>query len=203
MKHTRSLLLATLLPLAACSSGTVKDTLGLNRAAPDEFRVVSRPPLSVPPQFNLRPPSASDSSPTAVPASKKAQDVLMGGGSANGSASDMSAPMADTAVVPVTASNPASGSDAEFLKRAGAEKVDPNIREKMVQERIAVQEKKEESSWWTLGTSTPDKKDPLVDAKKEAERIKDNKDTGKPVTTGDTPEVKAKDTGVLGQIFGY
>ncbi|KJS38300.1 MAG: hypothetical protein VR70_10355, partial [Rhodospirillaceae bacterium BRH_c57] len=41
--------------LSGCGGG-VKETLGLNRQAPDEFQVVSRPPLAIPPEFKLRPP---------------------------------------------------------------------------------------------------------------------------------------------------
>jgi hypothetical protein len=41
------------LMLAACSSGDVKDTLGLRKSAPDEFNVISNPPLYIPPEFNL------------------------------------------------------------------------------------------------------------------------------------------------------
>lgn len=55
----KKFLLSTFLlaSLSACQSGDIKSTLGINKAAPDEFAVISNPPLSVPPAFNLRTPS--------------------------------------------------------------------------------------------------------------------------------------------------
>src|SRR5471032_1132090 len=88
MKYSYTIAALSIAALSACSSNTVKDTLGLDRAAPDEFRVVSRPPLYVPPQFSLRPPSNADVSPNQLPADKKAQALMNG---------------TDTAVAPVTA----------------------------------------------------------------------------------------------------
>lgn len=44
--------------LAGC--GGIVDTLGMGKNAPDEFRVVSQKPLSVPPEFELRPPQQDD-----------------------------------------------------------------------------------------------------------------------------------------------
>ena len=40
--------------LAACDSA--RETLGLNKRAPDEFAVVPRAPLVLPPNYDLRPP---------------------------------------------------------------------------------------------------------------------------------------------------
>ena len=47
--------LALSLVLGAC--GGVRDTLGLAKRSPDEFTVVRKAPLSMPPDFNLRPPT--------------------------------------------------------------------------------------------------------------------------------------------------
>lgn len=45
----------SLVALAACS-GTVQDQFGLSNRAPDEFQVLRRAPLVVPPDYNLTPP---------------------------------------------------------------------------------------------------------------------------------------------------
>ena len=42
--------------LAACSGDELTRTFGLTRDAPDEFQVTTRAPLSMPPDFTLRPP---------------------------------------------------------------------------------------------------------------------------------------------------
>lgn len=205
MKYLNYMAAASMLALCACSSGSVKETLGLNRAAPDEFRVVSRPPLSVPPQFGLRPPSSGEVGINQIPADKKAQS-LISGESADGAA-------ADTAVQPVksstlskkkktSASAATTSADSQFLRNAGADKADPKVRDELVEEKISAQEKKENSSWWNIMSTGPDKKDPTVDARKESERLRKNSDEGKPVNEGTTPEVKPADHGILGSILG-
>ncbi len=50
------LALGALSVLAACG-GTVQQKLGLERRVPDEFQVVRRAPLTLPPDFTLRPPT--------------------------------------------------------------------------------------------------------------------------------------------------
>ena len=51
-----ALCLAVSLPIAGC--GDFKKTIGLEPTLPDEFAVESRAPLTIPPDFDLRPPSA-------------------------------------------------------------------------------------------------------------------------------------------------
>jgi len=43
----------TIIMLSAC--GVTRDDLGLQKETPDEMMVVSRAPLSIPPEFDLRP----------------------------------------------------------------------------------------------------------------------------------------------------
>lgn len=172
--------------LAACSSTTVKETLGIDRQAPDEFRVVSRPPLSVPPQFDLRPPSVTAESPTTLPADQQAKSAVLG------------TPMG-TAPEKLPAG---TQGESLLLKNAGADQADPSVRNSLIEEKIIKEEEQEDDGWWGA-ISNFDKKDPEVDAGGEAERIKKNKEEGKPVTEGETPETGGKDTGVLGRILGY
>lgn len=42
------------LALSACG-GITKDKIGLSKQAPDEFMVTTRKPLSLPPEYDLRP----------------------------------------------------------------------------------------------------------------------------------------------------
>jgi hypothetical protein len=176
----------------------VQSTLGIEREAPDEFRVVSRPPLSVPPQFNLRPPSVTgEPSPTNIPTDQQARSLVTG--SETFSLKENTAAPAAKKALPGTTLNNA---ESLLLKNAGAESSDPTVRTTLVEERIAVQEKKEESSWWDFTSWKSDPKDPMVKAKEEAERIKKNQEAGKPVTEGETPQTKGKDRGILGHILG-
>lgn len=189
----------SLLVLASCGSGSVKETLGIGAKAPDEFRVVSRPPLSVPPQFNLRPPASGAASPTVVPADKQAKSIVTG---AELEISDDTETVDNTGVSSKKKTKSAV-EESGFMKNIGVDRADPKVRAELVQQKIAEQEKQEDDGWWSKITSTKEKKDTLVDAKKEAQRIKANKEESKPITEGETPEVKDKDRGVLGNIFGW
>jgi len=201
MKHGR-MAIAGLFILAACSGNDVKTTLGLDRGAPDEFRVVSRPPLSVPPQFNLRPPgSPADNVAAQTPTSDQAKALITG----SVPAIDVTAPNTPgTAVKPVAVTPPGTSAEEAFLKNVGATQADPQIRNKIVEDQIAAQQPApEEKSWYNFWDSSTTKPDPLVNANKESQRIKTDEDSGQSVTTGDTPTVKQRDTGLLGQILGY
>jgi hypothetical protein len=187
-----------LIALTGCGTTTVKDTLGLSRSAPDEFRVVSRPPLSVPPEFTLRPPSNTENAPGQLSADKQAQSLVTG--------SDDAKPVVKAGKnvkQAVAAPSGTTGAESAFLKNAGADRADPMVRDHLTEERYSQQDKQENHSWWDIFGSSDTKKDATVNAQGEAQRIKKNEDEGKPVTTGDTPQVGGKDTGVLGRVFGY
>ena len=62
--------------LSACSS--VKEDLGLGRSPPDEFAVVDRPPLAMPPDYGLRPPEPGAPRPQEVDSAMRANDTLFG-----------------------------------------------------------------------------------------------------------------------------
>src|SRR3546814_12486304 len=66
--------------LAGCSSAD--RIFGLDRNQPDEFAVVSRAPLSMRPEFNLRPPHPGAPRPQAGTAPQRAETVVCGTGQA-------------------------------------------------------------------------------------------------------------------------
>lgn len=64
------------LATAACSN--VRDDLGLAKKAPDEFAVVRNAPLSLPPNFNLRPPKPGEIGEGRAEQRDQARTVLTG-----------------------------------------------------------------------------------------------------------------------------
>ena len=60
--------------LAGCSNW--KQTLGIEPTSPDEFAVESRAPLTIPPDFNLRPPEPGAGRPQETSVASKAQGVV-------------------------------------------------------------------------------------------------------------------------------
>src|SRR5688572_33350449 len=70
--------LAVALPLATGGCSGVKETLGLTKQSPDEFKVVSRAPLSMPPDYNLRPPTPGSARPQEGTPRDQAQQAVLG-----------------------------------------------------------------------------------------------------------------------------
>ncbi len=208
-RFSRPLLsLLMLASLAACGgNGDIKETLGLTHRAPDEFRVYARPPLTVPPEFNLRPPGSGAGLSAAVQAETQAHSAMLGAEGAGGSARSTSPIMqslssprtgpAATAVPAVSSAELPSSADAQFLSNAGAEHADPQVRDKIAEESGKPHTVQDSS--YLLGISKEG--DPTVDATKEAQRLKDVKAQNKPVTTGDTPVIEPKSKGIWSDIF--
>ena len=72
-----TLLMCGMTALAGCS-GSVQESLGLGKRQPDEFQVVRRAPLVLPPDFNLRPPEPGAAGPATQDVSAQAQQILTG-----------------------------------------------------------------------------------------------------------------------------
>ena len=69
--------LATLIGTTACGSG-VRQALGVERTTPDEFRVVTIAPLTVPPEYSLRPPQPGELRAEDIFQDRQAQRALFG-----------------------------------------------------------------------------------------------------------------------------
>ena len=60
--------------LSGCSD--MRMALGMDRVGPDEFAVESRAPLTIPPDFDLRPPQPGAVRPQEVTAAERARKVI-------------------------------------------------------------------------------------------------------------------------------
>jgi hypothetical protein len=60
--------------LSGCSN--FRRDIGLERTAPDEFAVESRAPLTIPPDFDLRPPQPGAARPQEATAAEKARKAI-------------------------------------------------------------------------------------------------------------------------------
>jgi len=178
----------------------VQDTLGLSRTAPDEFTVVSRPSLSVPPEFSLRPPKPGEP-PRGASAEEQARAALLGKEAKPQETIDsiIDPTSNPTAVSPVLESSGSTPAGDALLKRAGAENAKSDIRDLLGGDAQRKDTNTEAKSLFERVSGG--KKEPVVDPKKEAERIRDNKDKGKPITEGEVQVEKPKSPTVLDRIF--
>jgi hypothetical protein len=182
----RGLILTAAVLLTAGCAG-LKQDLGIGaKRPPDEFAVYSRAPLSMPPDFALRPPAqATGASQAAAPRQIARQAML---GSAPGTA--------DAG----TASGGSPGLQA-LLQRTGAAQANAEIRAQVNSESTVLadadQSFVERLMFWS---TTPDNAT-VVDARQEARRIQENQALNKPMTEGETPTIRRKPKALLEGLF--
>ncbi|MBU4196526.1 MAG: DUF3035 domain-containing protein [Alphaproteobacteria bacterium] len=72
------LTLAATAALAVSACGSIKQGIGLTKVVPDEFVTVSTAPLSVPPEYGLRPPAPGQPRPQELAPESAARQILLG-----------------------------------------------------------------------------------------------------------------------------
>ena len=72
------LTLAASVALAVSACGSLKQGIGLTKVVPDEFVTVSTAPLSVPPEYGLRPPAPGQPRPQELAPESAARQILLG-----------------------------------------------------------------------------------------------------------------------------
>ena len=79
MRLTRTAVLTlavSTLALAGC--GSMRESIGLTKVTPDEFLTVSTAPLTVPPEYGLRPPAPGQPRPPDLAPETAARQILLG-----------------------------------------------------------------------------------------------------------------------------
>ncbi len=107
MSFTRALIVVSLLGtagLGGCSGAS--HALGLSKITPDEFRVVTKAPLILPPDYALRPPAPGEPRPQELQPESAARTALLG----------------------QRAAEVRSDGEKLLVTRAGGDKADPLIR---------------------------------------------------------------------------
>lgn len=184
MKTKLIFIFVVVLVISGCEGNSVRRTLGLTKKAPDEFMVLSRPSLTVPPEFKLAPPdNAALYKTSKIPG--KAKTILYG----------------ETE----TASKPKSSGEQTLLKKAKSGEANSNIRELLVHEsRSSIGEGRKKDERGVIDILVNPEladKDPIIDADKERDRIHKNMREGRPLTEGEVPVVEREAKSVLKQII--
>lgn len=153
--------------------GNIKNSLGLEKDAPDEFAVITRAPLEVPPRLVLPTPVPGMPRPQEQAALEQAQDAVFG--------DNVNRDRAQTK----------SALENALLTKTGADKTSPSIRStvntetrELAERNVAVAEKINPLGGKREPSAT------VVDAKAELERLQKNKASGKTVTDGETPFIE-------------
>jgi hypothetical protein len=142
------------LGLGGCSG--LKSALGLEPQMPDEFAVVSRAPLSMPPDFSLRPPRPGAHRPQDQTPTEEARKTVF-----------RASTEAKPAVVEPSDRSPG---EAAFLKEAGASNADAGIRQIVAREasknNAAERGFVDRLLFWEKPSDTAEVLDPIQEARR-------------------------------------
>lgn len=166
------LIAAGVLALPACEK--TKEQFDFSKRAPDEFAVVRRAPLEIPQNLNsLPPPKPGAQRPQEMSPTDQARSVVLG----------------ETPAASPPPRNVESQGEALLLQKTGAANASPAIRATIDAETTAIAREQEPGINKIKRWIGQDVKEPaqVVDPVAEANRIKQNRAAGKPVTAGETP----------------
>lgn len=157
------------LMLAGCTVGdtSVRKTLGLDQAPPDEFLVVNKPPLTVPPDMQLLPPEPGAPGAASDPRRVAEAAAL---GNARGAGTN------------------ASSGERALLAKVGADEADPRIRRRLTAEALQAKEAEDTISGRLLGIEREQTE--TLDPEEEKERLRRQR-TGRRISAED---ILASDT---------
>jgi hypothetical protein len=150
---------------AGCASGA---------NSPDEFRVVRKAPLTVPPDYRLRPPAPGESRPQELLPDAQARVAIFGTDLGKG----------------------ASDGEKLFIAKAGGDATDRQIRNQVDFDSAQILRKNRGFADTILNFGKKPS-EPVIDAAAEAERLRTEQEAVKDVTGGGSVLIRQKATSKL------
>lgn len=137
--------------LTGCGGGgaDVKEQLGLKKPPPDEFSVVTRAPLSVPPDYTLRPPRPGAERPMEINVRDQARQTVFG----------------------VSDSKPTATASSSFMNKLGANESDPNIRDSLNAEMLELDKAEQPAAEKLLFWKEKEPRGKTIDPVEEQKRL--------------------------------
>ncbi len=174
------------LSLAACEG--IRDQLGYKKQSPDEFKVVSRAPLTLPPKFNLRPPEPGAPRPQVGTAAEQGERAITGNSSGNGTAAALGA-------------GGKSAGEAALLTNAGADQTTADIRLLVNRETNQINEEGDDFINRLVFWRDPELPGTVVDPDAEAKRLRENAALGRDAGSGETPTIERRKKALFEDLF--
>ncbi len=172
---TIALACAAALSLSACEA--TKEQFDFSKKAPDEFAVVKRAPLEMPPDFTtIQAPRPGAPRPQELSATEMARSAVLG----------------EAAQQQIATENGVSQGEAVLLQKTGATNASPAIRAQVDKETAEIIKEKTpgiDKLKKMVGQEPAEPAKELVDPVAETNRLKQNKAEGKPISTGKTPKI--------------
>jgi hypothetical protein len=174
--------------LGGCSA--FENLGGGKKVSPDEFKIVSHSPLTMPPNAELRPPRPGEPRPQETSPADQAKEAL---------SPTLAGRVQAQAKTPPTGA-PGDSSEQSLIAKASAGGVDPNIRSQVNQDTRVLAAK--DNTFIDSLIFWQDKPTPgvIVDPEKEQQRLRDAQATGQP-SKAPTPTIERRKRGLLEGIF--
>ena len=169
--------------LAGCDTNKLSRTFGFTRDAPDEFTVTTRAPLSMPPDFALRPPQPGAARPQEQSEARQAEEALVPQVALGGSGQ-----------VGMTAGQQA------LVQQAGPP-APADIRRDIAQDQRQQAANDQSFVDRLLFWRTPAQPGVVVDPQRESQRLRENAALGQNPEVGDTPIIQPRRKGWLEGLF--
>ncbi|MGE0745489.1 MAG: DUF3035 domain-containing protein [Rhodospirillales bacterium] len=182
-----AVLLAATVALAGCDSA--KEVFGLNKSSPDEFAVVTRAPLVIPPEFGLRPPEPGAARPQDAPAAQAARNILVRNAGDAGRGVGSGGPAGLTT------------GESALLRQAGALNADPLVRREVDRETTAMVDADRDFMDRLMFWQKQPPPGSAVDPEAEMRRLRENAAVGAPVNQGETPVIERRKKALFEGIF--
>ena len=176
------------LMLGGCSA--FENLGGGKKVSPDEFKIVSHSPLTMPPNAELRPPRPGEPRPQETSPADQAKEAL---------SPAMAGRVQAQAKAPPSGA-PGDASEQSLIAKASAGGVDPNIRSQVNRDTRTLAE--QDKSFIDSLIFWQDRPPPgvVIDPEKEQQRLREAQAAGK-TSSGATPTIERRKRGLLEGIF--
>ena len=185
-----SLVAAGALALGGC--GALENLGGAKKVSPDEFKIVSHSPLTMPPNAELRPPRPGEPRPQELTPADQAKEAL---------SPALAARPQRNQVMSGEAKGPGrTSSEQALVQKAGGGNIDPNIRSRVNQDTKTINDNDKSFIDSLIFWQEPQPSGVVLDPAKEQQRIRDAQAAGQPASGG-TPTITRRKRGILEGIF--
>lgn len=123
IRSLRAVALVGIAALSLAGCDTIRNAAGMEKSAPDEFAVLTKAPLVIPPDYNLMPPRPGAVPTNQVEPTDAAQQALFGN---------------DPATIASQLPSTYSDSEKMLLANAGVQNIDPQIRQHLQSDNKAM-----------------------------------------------------------------
>ena len=178
---------------AACSSDGFNETFGFGRNAPDEFAVVPRAPLTVPPGISLPAPSTRVSEFGIGTAAERGEAVIFSASNAGTDVEEVVELREEVVSI--------SPGESALLSQAGAGNIQPGIRvvvEEESRDLVVADDRFIDSIIFWQPQPEPGS---VIDPEAEARRLAANQALGQPLNQGEVPIIQRRRRAPLEGVF--